>query len=35
MEITNTVLFGLYGVILFSLTALAIYVSDKITSNKN
>ena len=31
MEITNTVLFGLYGGALFALTALAIYLSDKIS----
>lgn len=31
MEITNTILFGLYGGVLFVLTALAIYFSDKIS----
>jgi len=30
MEITNTILFGLYGGVLFTLTALAIYFSDKL-----
>jgi len=31
MEITNSVLFGLYGGVLFTLTALAIYFADKIS----
>jgi len=31
MELTNTVLFALYGGVLFTLTALAIYLSDKIS----
>jgi len=35
MELTNIVLLGLYVVSLFSSTALAIYLSDKITSGKN
>jgi len=30
MEITNTVLFGLYGGVLLVLTGLAIYLSDKL-----
>ena len=33
MEVTNTFLFGFYGLFLFILTAAAIYLSDKLISN--
>ena len=29
MELTNTFLFGLYGLILFSITLMAIYYADR------
>ncbi len=35
MEISNTFLFILYGSILFALTVLALYYSEKITRHKN
>jgi len=31
MELTNTFFFGMYGIILFSLTALAICYADTLT----
>ncbi len=34
MEITSTFLFGLYGLILFGITLMAIYYADK-TGNTN
>jgi len=33
MEMTNTVLFGFYGGTLFVLTAVAIYLSDKLKNH--
>jgi len=35
MEITNSILFGLYGGVLFLLTALAIYLSEKVSKHKS
>jgi len=34
MEFTNTILFAIYGGVLFTLTALAIYYSDRLTANQ-